>query len=107
MQQQKMFMSKIETAVAGLNAALYRDKQVRSVFTATEIWAFLFDEPSTHSGLIQLGHALKIYGYERHNNGRVVRIVPKHHGRFWILRNLNHDWSDADVRTDVKTHQVQ
>lgn len=105
MQQKKLFLNMYDKAVERLPSVLYKDKLQRSVFTASELWGVLFDTDPTHSDLIQLAHALKLGGYRRHNNGRVIRIRPKQHGRYWIVSNADHDWSDAEVRADVKTHE--
>lgn len=106
MKQERLFLSPIEEAVGKIPATLYKDKVQRSVFTANELWWVLFDQDPTHSELIQLGHALKNAGYLRHNGGRVVRIVPKQHGRYWIVQNTDHNWTDAEVRANVKAHEV-
>lgn len=106
MQQKKMFPSPFDSAVEGLHARLYSYKIQRSVFTASELASVLFEAPTSHSHLIQLANAMKAAGYKRHNNGRVVRIQPKQHGRYWIVQNTDHNWTDAEVRANVKAHEV-
>ena len=82
MQQKKLFTNMYDKAVEKLPSVLYKNKIQRNVFTASELWWVLFDQDPTHSDLIQLAIAMKAAGYERHNNGRVVRIQPKQHGRY-------------------------
>ena len=106
MQQKKLFTNMYDKAVEKLPSVLYKNKIQRSVFTASELWGVLFDQDPTHSDLIQLANAMKAAGYKRHNDGRVVRIQPKQHGRYWIVQNIDHDWTDAEVRANVKTYEV-
>jgi hypothetical protein len=106
MNQKPLFPNRFEKAVAALPSTLYRLKSQRCAFTASELAAIMFEEPLTHSQLIILANAMKAAGYHRHNNGRVVRIKPKQHGRYWLVCENNCKWSDADVRSNVKANPI-